>query len=154
MSATIELLGKQHQEVLAQLAEVENRLQGGDHTAAAGLAAYLHREVIQHFALEEQALFPILARHLSPRQGPLAVMNAEHASFRELLSGLDAAVSAPDPRRGESCAHEIIDLLRSHIAKEDQVLFPMALQLLRPDEQCEVDAQAAALETPAPPAHA
>jgi hemerythrin-like domain-containing protein len=154
MSTTIELLGKQHQEVLAQLAEVERRLQGGDHAAAAGLAAYLQREVIQHFALEEQALFPVLARHLGQTEGPLAVMNSEHASFRELLGSLDAAVRARDPGREESCAHEIIDLLRSHIAKEDQVLFPMALQLLRPDEQCEVDAQAAALETPAPPAPA
>jgi iron-sulfur cluster repair protein YtfE (RIC family) len=115
MSTTIDLLGRQHQEVLAQLADVEKRLDAGDDSAAAAdLAEYLHREVTQHFTLEEHALFPMLAQHLSQTQGPLAVMISEHASFRELLSALDAAAAAHDPGRPRGYAHELIELLRKH----------------------------------------
>jgi hemerythrin-like domain-containing protein len=150
MSTTIELLGKQHREVLAELTAVEQRLQAGDVAAAApGLATYLQREVVQHFVLEEEALFPVLARHLSPTHGPLAVMNAEHAAFRDLLGALEAANAVGDTARQQVHADGIIDLLRGHIAKEDQILFPMALRLLQPDEQCEVDA-CAELSTPQP----
>jgi hemerythrin-like domain-containing protein len=40
---------------------------------------------------------------------------------------------------------ELIELLRGHIAKEDQILFPMAERLLSPAELDEVDRRAAAL---------
>jgi hemerythrin-like domain-containing protein len=143
MSTTIELLSTQHQEVLAYLADIETRLQTSD--AAAALAAYLHQEVTQHFTLEEHALFPLLAHHLSQVDGPLAVMNAEHESFRELLNALDAAIAAGDARRQQVGAAALIELLRKHIAKEEHVLFPMSLQLLSPEEQRDVDARAAAL---------
>ncbi len=142
MSATIEKLGEDHQHVLAQLAAVENRL-AASVDAAADLAAYLDREVLVHFALEEEALFPILARHLPPAGGPLAVMDAEHQEFRSLLGALRGAVRAGDGEQGRARARDLIELLRGHIAKEDRVLFPMARQMLSGDEQREVDARAA-----------
>jgi hemerythrin-like domain-containing protein len=154
MTTTIPLLNAQHQEVLARLAAVEADLQtGGDHELGA-FGAYLELEVMQHFTLEEQALFPPLARHLSMTQGPLAVMNAEHAEFRELLQGLTAAVRAGAYADQRAHAGEIIELLRAHIHKEDHVLFPMAEQLLSAEELAEVDRQASALDRAAPSPHA
>ena len=150
---TIDVLGRQHQEVLARLAVVEAQLQTGDgEYDAGGFTVYLRREVMEHFALEEQALFPVLGRHLSPSRGPLAVMNAEHAAFRELLDGLAAAVASGDVERQRAHAREVISLLRSHIAKEDHVLFPMAGRLLSATEQADVDARATTLGG-ARPAH-
>ena len=142
MSATIDKLGQDHQHVLAQLSAVEHRL-AETADAPAEFAAYLDREVLEHFAVEEEALFPILARHLPPAGGPLAVMNAEHEEFRSLLAALRAAVRAGDAEQGRGCARELIELLRGHIAKEDRILFPMAMQMLSGDEQREVDARAA-----------
>jgi hemerythrin-like domain-containing protein len=144
MIATIELLSKQHQEVLAQLAEAETRLEAGDLSA---FAAYLEGDVVLHFSIEEGALFPVMERYLSVDQGPLAVMHAEHASFRELLRHLGAGVRAADRNQQRICARDLIELLRAHIAKEDQVLFPMASRILTADEQGEVDARAAELGT-------
>jgi hemerythrin-like domain-containing protein len=152
MSTTIEILGTQHQEVLARLDSVEGTLDG--HGDLAAFLAYLERDVMQHFAVEEEALFPILAHHLSLSQGPLAVMNAEHAAFRELLGNLRTAVGTADRAAQRMRAQELIELLRAHIAKEDHVLFPMASQLLSVDEQQEVDARAAAIGTSAASAHA
>jgi hemerythrin-like domain-containing protein len=148
MMSTIESLCRQHQEVLAQLDAVEAELNApGSGANLKAFAGYLEAEVMHHFAVEEQALFPVLARHLSQTQGPLAVMNAEHTSFRELVNDLDAGVRSGDYGRQRSAAQDLIELLRGHIAKEDQVLFPMASRLLSPDEQGEVESRAAALAT-------
>ena len=146
MSATIELLGGQHQEVLARLDAVEKDLASrGTNGWLAGFVTYLEREVAHHFAIEEQALFPVLARHLPLPQGPLAVMHAEHATFRELMQGLTVGFHSGDVERQERYTQDLIELLRQHIAKEDNILFPMASRLLTADEQHEVDWLAAAV---------
>ena len=146
MSATVELLGQQHQDVLARLAAVEQEpLPGSGASILADFVTYLEREVMEHFVVEEQALFPVLARHIGRTQGPLAVMDMEHATFRELLRDLAADLRSGNTDRCRQRTHAIIDLLRDHIAKEDHVLFPMASSLLSAEERAEVDARAAAI---------
>ena len=147
MTATIELLSTQHEEVLARLTAVETEIMAADGADLAPFAAYLTDEVAHHFTIEEEALFPLLARHLSQEQGPLAVMHAEHAAFRELLAGLTRDLRAGSRDGQRAHAAELVQLLRAHIAKEDHVLFPMAARLLSPTEQGEVDRRAAALAT-------
>jgi hemerythrin-like domain-containing protein len=151
MTATIDLLSTQHQDVLAHLAVVESETLTHDDSDLAGFATFLEGEVLQHFTLEEQALFPLLAGHLSSEHGPLAVMHAEHATFRELLASLTIALRAGNRDAQRRHAAELIELLRAHIAKEDHVLFPMAARLLSAAEQGEVDRRAAALGA-SPPA--
>jgi hemerythrin-like domain-containing protein len=152
MNVTLDLLGGQHQDVLGRLDEVERALGAGDSSALAPFASYLVQEVAHHFEIEEQALFPLLARHLGSEQGPLAVMNAEHASFRELLRQLSDGLDSGRAGQAQERARDIIGLLRGHIAKEDGVLFPMATRVLSPEELQEVDARAAALGPAAHPA--
>ena len=142
MTPTVELLIAQHQEVLARLATVEASLMNNDATDFAEFARFLETDVGPHFALEEQALFPVLVRHLGADHGPLAVMYAEHASFRRLLAALGAAVQAGDAAAQAVHAVELVELLRAHIAKEDHVLFPMAGRILNADEVAEVNERA------------
>lgn len=153
MTTTIPILNAQHQDVLLRLAAVEAELIiPGDHDLAA-FSTYLDSEVMHHFTLEEQALFPPLARHLGTTQGPLAMMEAEHAEFRELLQGLTDAVRTGAHGAQRAIAGEIIELLRVHIHKEDHVLFPMAEHLLSAEEIAEVDRRASTF-TAAPSPHA
>ena len=147
MSQTVEILGQQHQEVLAQLSELEAVL--GSPAAPSRLAAfhaYLEGDVLSHFALEEEALFPVIERYLGSGQGPLAVMSSEHEAFRKSLRNLGTALRGGALDQQHLWARDIIGLLRSHIAKEDGVLFPMATRILSPEDQLEVDRLAATLE--------
>ena len=152
MNSTIDLLGQQHRDVLDRLVEVDAGMLTGGAFNLGPFAAFLTGEVCAHFALEEEALFPMLARHLGTAQGPLAVMDAEHVAFRDLLRELQDALAAGDVPGQRDAAAAVIDLLRGHIHKEDHVLFPMATHVLNAGELQEVDRRAAALAQTAAPA--
>ncbi len=95
-----------------------------------------------HHGKEEQQLFTALeARGMPTRVGPIAVMLGEHEIGRALIREIDAAISAAKnreagaPERFGDKAHDYVELLRDHIAKEDQVLFPMAESMLTSQEK-------------------
>jgi hemerythrin-like domain-containing protein len=95
-----------------------------------------------HHAKEERHLFPALAtKGFSPESGPVGVMLHEHEQGRAAVRAIAAAL--PGARGGDrEAATELagallgyVELLRGHIFKEDNVLFPMADQVLPADEQ-------------------
>jgi hemerythrin-like domain-containing protein len=86
-----------------------------------------------HHGKEEDILFVAMVEHGFPRQeGPIAVMLHEHDLGRSLVSALDALAqqsttwSQEDRGTLEQTVQEFSALLRRHIQKEDQVLYPMA----------------------------
>ena len=98
-----------------------------------------------HHAKEERHLFPALkAKGFSPDAGPVAVMLHEHEQGRAAVQAIAAAL--PGARSGDKTAAGIlakallayVELLRNHIYKEDNVLFPMADQALAAEEQAQL----------------
>ncbi|NIM05302.1 MAG: hemerythrin [Armatimonadetes bacterium] len=100
-------------------------------------------EILQNFAdkchhgKEEQRLFELLeARGISREAGPIGVMLAEHEQGRSHIRGMLEAL--PNATAGEEAAKNAfvenarayVDLLRRHIQKEDNILFPMGEQVL------------------------
>ncbi len=91
-----------------------------------------------HHRKEEGVLFPAMEAAGIPRQGgPIGVMLAEHEEGRRLTRLMRAA--AEKLAAGETAAKtEVVmnaraytRLLHQHIAKEDQVLFPMADRVIQ-----------------------
>lgn len=92
-----------------------------------------------HHGKEEDRLFARMVECGMPREaGPIAVMLAEHAIGREHVAALAAVgdgVGPLDTREREFVrrhAGEFAAMLRAHIRKEDDVLYPMAVRLLPP----------------------
>ncbi|MBI2537750.1 MAG: hemerythrin domain-containing protein [Gemmatimonadetes bacterium] len=82
--------------------------------------------VRQHNENEERALFPLLGE-----DAPVAPFVQEHVALRQLEQRLGQALEGPTPERDiPPVAHALVDLLRAHIQREDEVLFPMARALL------------------------
>ena len=90
-----------------------------------------------HHKKEEGVLFEaLIAQGFSKEMGPVAVMLAEHEQGRQLTRAmqegaahLQAADNATIILVAQS-ALGYVDLLRRHIQKEDNVLFPMANQMI------------------------
>jgi hemerythrin-like domain-containing protein len=86
-----------------------------------------------HHHKEEGVLFGAMIEAGVPvNGGPIAVMLAEHEQARDLTRAMREAAeqwASGDEqarRRATRAAHSYAALLRQHIAKEDQILFPLA----------------------------
>ena len=95
-----------------------------------------------HHGKEEAVLFEAMARGgMAMDDGPVGMMMEEHDRARELTAGLrkaterwaggeaDMADTIVDYARGYA------ELLTQHIYKEDNILFPMAAQVIVPEAQ-------------------
>jgi len=98
-----------------------------------------------HHGKEEQQLFPMLEdRGFSPEGGPTAVMRREHVDGRALVEKLEgvidgAALGNEAAARGFVVwSRTYIQMLRAHIEKEDNCLFPMADRVLGEADQREL----------------
>ena len=90
-----------------------------------------------HHGKEEDNLFPALVKKGMPIDGgPIGVMLFEHTKGREYVAAMAQALSEV-PQLGDKAknrffqsASQYVELLRSHIHKEDHILFPMANQIM------------------------
>jgi hemerythrin-like domain-containing protein len=90
-----------------------------------------------HHGKEEDLLFPAMIRAGVPSGGgPIDVMLEEHERGRALVRAM-AATSGADRA---AAARDYVVLLRAHIDKENEVLFPLADAILTDDEQRVLDA--------------
>ena len=99
-----------------------------------------------HHGKEEEHLFPRMEAAGVPRAGgPLAVMLFEHDEGREYVAAIADAIDAYESGDSSAAgqiaenARGYVGLLRQHIAKEEDVLFPMADGVLGPDDKRELE---------------
>ena len=92
-----------------------------------------------HHQREEEVLFPELERR--GIYGPPAVMRAEHKELRAMKAQLLELASSASERnfrdfqsKLDPTSRWLVSLLRDHISKENNVLFPMALQVISAKE--------------------
>jgi hemerythrin-like domain-containing protein len=95
-----------------------------------------------HHAKEEKHLFAQMHAHgMAMTSGPLAVMLREHEQGRAHVRAITEAMgntgspSAPYMRKVRDELSAYAALLRGHIDKEDNVLYPMADRLFTAEEQ-------------------
>lgn len=111
---------------------------------------------LRHHGKEEDLLFEAMIEHGVPREyGPIACMLGEHEAGRALVAQLGRRATQPtawtvdDRDDNLRDAMDFTALLRNHIAKEDQMLYPLARRTL---PAATVEALAIACAEQAPPA--
>jgi len=144
MKAT-EVLKHEHQAILLVIAAVEKEVASIEKTGK--MHAQTVREMADffqnfvdrcHHAKEEKHLFAMMhERGVSVEIGPLDVMLHEHEQGRVYIRAVAEAVAGktvPDAaaiRKAKENLAAYAQLLRAHIDKEDNVLYPMADRLLK-----------------------
>lgn len=98
-----------------------------------------------HHHKEEDVLFPAMREAGIPAEGgPVGVMLEEHVEGRRLTAAMRSG--AERMQSGDAGAHDdvarsaldYVALLRAHIAKEDQAVFPMADDAIRGRARTEI----------------
>ncbi len=124
----------EHDEALAALLRLETAASALRAGEAPGVHLDTMTEVLgsltgavrKHNENEEKALFPFIGD-----VSPVNLFVAEHNELRSLEQQLGEALQAPDAAdRVPPIALSIVDLLRSHIDRENHVLFPIAREAL------------------------
>jgi len=89
-----------------------------------------------HHGKEEGILFPaMIAAGVPDRGGPIGVMMTEHIQGRGYIHDMLEALEEPEDYAGfEKAGRAYIELLRMHIQKENNVLFPMADRVIEPQQ--------------------
>ncbi len=146
----IEILVEEHEHALAKLQQLKHTV---ERIEATGLTQdllselrsclkFIDGEVRAHNEREERFLFPMLEQYVSE---PPSVMRSEHRSLWAALSELTRLIDDISQkgdqegklRKALDLALYIVELLSNHIAKENNVLFPMAKSILT-EEQYDV----------------
>jgi len=103
------------------------------------------RELDPHSEREEGALFPLMAHYIGREVGPIAVMEYEHELAKQNLRAFGEALERRkepvDARQAKEIAAYVLTahaVLTDHFAKEENVLFPMAENLLSAEEKAEL----------------
>ena len=133
--------------VLGAIPAFSASLEAAPDTARQDLAGFVTfiREFADtyHHGKEEDMLFTAMVESGMPQQGgPIAVMLAEHEQGRAYVASLKKVAEAAGPMTADEitevrfAAAGYADLLRDHIMKEDQVLYPMAMKVV-PAERLE-----------------
>jgi hemerythrin-like domain-containing protein len=144
----IDDLTREHDLVVNMIGEVRAAHRGGDVPAMARLARRIAEVLGPHTQVEEDGLFPLLSDEFPDH---VAALRDEH---RRIEAVLDAASGGtpPDPRWPGDLI-DTLDLLREHILKEQDGVFPAALTSLSGTDWDTVDAVRARVGTllPTPP---
>lgn len=94
-----------------------------------------------HQAKEESALFPELMKTSAANEGPLQHLIFEHDRERSLVEGLEDSLRTKKGPDFVLFANRLVDLIRTHIKKEDNILFEIAERALSPEQDDRVTAQ-------------
>ncbi len=143
ITSPVEILMQEHRVIETVLDAMEDRL--ADLSSVPFPLEFFQRalEFFSQFAdgchhyKEEDGLFPALAaRGMPANSGPIGVMLHEHNIGRSCLQGIRANLNAAKDGSGEAIAAvrgfaaAYVEMLRQHIAKEDNILFQMAARML------------------------
>ncbi|MEU2896496.1 hemerythrin domain-containing protein [Streptomyces sp. NPDC006967] len=132
---TIDELTREHDEVVNLISHVRDARRDGDTDRMAELARRIGEVLEPHTEVEEHGLFPALADDF-PEQ--MAALEEEHRLVESVLA--EAAAGTPRDADWPERLIRTLDLLRLHILKEQDGVFPAALAALSTEQWEAVEA--------------
>ncbi len=123
--ATIDELTREHELVVGLISDVRVAAEVADVPRMAELARQIAAVLGPHTQVEEQGLFPALAADFPDH---IATLQAEHRCVEAVL--VEASPATPADPAWPARLAEALQVLREHILKEQDGVFPAALASL------------------------
>lgn len=121
-------LTAEHDAVVALIALVRRDLARDDRDAAARATRDITAVLAPHTVVEEDGLFPLMVDEFP---GHIEALRGEHAHIHSVLA--ESTVAVPDDPTWPARLLAALDLLREHILKEQDGVFPATLSVLDSD---------------------
>lgn len=119
-----------HKQCDGLFAEAESAVSTGEWSKAAELHGEFQSRMMRHMDIEEQVLFPAIEERAGGAIGPTQVMRSEHEEMRNLLARMEQSIAARDGDDFLGLSETLLILMQQHNLKEEEVLYPMADQML------------------------
>jgi hemerythrin-like domain-containing protein len=132
---TVDELTREHELVVNLIGDVRGAHRDGDAARTARVARRIAAVLGPHTAVEEQGLFPGLKEQFSEQ---IAALEAEHRQLEAVLA--EASDGVPADAAWPDRLLAALALLRDHILKEQDGVFPAALAVLSTEQWATVDA--------------
>ncbi len=116
-------------------ADAEKAIIEGDFESAEEKFVAFAEDTLEHFAKEEEILFPTFEEITGSTEGPTNVMRYEHEQMRGLIGRLAEAVEKRDKDAFLSIAESMMILLQQHNMKEEQMLYAMCDRVIPPEKK-------------------
>ncbi len=129
-----EYLSKEHQHCDNLFAMAEEKIAEGDWNTGSLFFNDFYNALTLHFQKEEELLFPAFEQVSGNECGPTKIMLSEHAQFRTMIDQLKENVASTDQEGYMGNSETLFMLMQQHNAKEEQMLYTMADQLI-PDTE-------------------
>lgn len=126
---TVAELTEEHDQVISLIGDVLKAISSNEIDVVAEVVRHMIDILAPHTEVEEDGLFPAMAEHFP---GNVARLVDEHRHIETVLNeALNGTPSDPSwPKR----LSDILTLLRLHIIREENDLFPSAQQFLDPEQ--------------------
>ena len=132
MGTIIEFMSADHQACDNKFALAEQAAYASIWQQAEAEFKAFREHISRHFRREEELLFPALLTAGGP-SGPVQVMQMEHAQMSSLLENMATFVANKDAKGYSGLSETLLILMQQHNLKEEQILYPIAEQLLASD---------------------
>jgi len=133
--AVIGELTREHDAVVALISRVKSSIAGQQLEDAAASCRQISALLAPHAVVEEQGLFPEMADEFPDH---IEVLRSEHREIEKILG--EASEVVPDDPTWPGRLLGGLHLLREHILKEQDGVFPAALAALDPDQWERIEA--------------
>ena len=141
--ATIAELYSEHDAVVAHVSLIHSALAGERPGEVASSCQQILAILAPHTVVEEEGLFPEMTDEFPDH---IQVLRSEHREIEEVLD--EAAGGFPDDPTWPDRLVAVLHLLREHILKEQDGVFPAALIALDADQWERIEAVRAQLAAP------
>jgi hypothetical protein len=118
-------IADEHRALESELFELAHRLTDDRLADAAFTFAALKSRLLDHMALEEETMFPILDSFLDGESGPAAPLRREHGEIRDLLGETGMAIATGDRGAALGALGRLATRLGEHWDREDRLLDPL-----------------------------
>ena len=123
-----DVLREEHDKVLGMLDRLEKGLEDKDLKSLERNILLLSKEFDRHsLNKEEKVLFPEIEKFIAQDSGPTEVMRMEHKDLTESIKNfavyMAQTAKTKDFSKLQEIGSHIIDILRQHIDKENNILF-------------------------------